>query len=516
MADEKDAAAQVADAPVDSDVDNLLHEIREVRGFMGDRVKEGVAPLKEEVQRITDIVGDLERQMKDSKRDKALKLDYRNGIRVPEGRFAGAGVPELNAFLAGKGMFHSGDTVLADDHPWFIEAQAAKKALLDSFGFEQIDQWEENAIRMRAEAKGLPMGHPAVQRYAVGARSWANAMRTEVAKKKAMDSTTAGSGDELVPTFEAASLWMDVNLTSVVLPVMTQVPMPTQPYDWPTQLGNTNWYPISQNVAATTTDVSTAKVTLNAKGLKTGVPFSDELSEDSIVAFASELRSSLARNAAEVIDDVLLNADQTASNGINSDGATILATDPGKAQWLLGFDGLRHAFLVDNTGQGTNHNAAVSAAAYNLVLAKMGKYAIRPSETVFVTDAQTRIASLAIAEVETADSSRTSTLSSGELMSLYATPILVSEQMRLTDDDGKVTDPVTAAGNTEGTILGFNTTQWYVGFRRGITFETEREAGKGQTTMYVSFRIALVDRSGDITGATHTAGAYNISKLAGA
>jgi len=256
-------------------------------------------------------------------------------------------------------------------------------------------------------------------------------------------------------------------------------------------------------------------VTLNAKGLKTGVPFSDELSEDSIVAFASELRSSLARNAAEVIDDVLLNADQTATNGINSDGATIVATDPGKAQWLLGFDSLRHAFLVDNTGQGTNHNAAVSAAAYNLVLAKMGKYAIRPSETVFVTDAQTRIASLAIAEVETADSSRTSTLSSGELMSLYATPILVSEQMRLTDDDGKVTDPVTAAANTEGTILGFNTTQWYVGFRRGITFETEREAGKGQTTMYVSFRIALVDRSGDITAATHTAGAYNISKLAG-
>ena len=67
----------------------------------------------------------------------------------------------------------------------------------------------------------------------------------------------------------------------------------------------------------------------------------------------------------EVIDDVLVNGDNTTINNINADGATISTSDAGKAQWLIGFDGLLHLPLIDNTAQAINHNAAVSDDMFN-------------------------------------------------------------------------------------------------------------------------------------------------------
>ena len=56
-----------------------------------------------------------------------------------------------------------------------------------------------------------------------------------------------------------------------------------------------------------------------------------------------------------------------------------------------------------------------------------------------------------------------------------------------------------------------NMSQWAVGFRRQITMEAQREAGKGQTTLYVSFRIALAERTGTPSTATHTSLMYHIT-----
>lgn len=497
---------------VKTELDELLGEIEGQKQWLSQKVAEGLAPMQEELDRMVAFMEKAEKQLKDSRRSSVLKLDQHNGLRIKSGRFAGMGTLELHTLLATQDDLHIKGMKAGAQHAIFEEARTSVKELAGALDHDSVDEWRENAIRQRAMMSGLAAGSPAVRRFAETVDSWATEMHAQV--RRAMDSTTAGSGDELVPTFEAAQLWMDVNLDTLVLPVLNQVAMPTNPYDWPLQLGDTNWYPTSENIQGATTDVATAKRTLTAQGLKTGVPFSDELEEDSIVAFASELRSSLARNAAEVIDDVLLNADTTVTNNINADGATIAATDAGKGQWLLGWDGLRHISLIDNTGQGAAHAAAVSAAAYNSVLLRMGKYAVprRAGEVVFITDPQTRIASLSIGELETVDSGMGSTLSSGELASIYGNPIITSEQLRLTATDGKVTD---GAAGTEGQILGLNTSQYRVGFRRGITMETDREPGKSQTTLYVTFRIAFEGRNANASD-TATALQYDVSQAAGA
>ena len=335
----------------------------------------------------------------------------------------------------------------------------------------------------------------------------------QVNLKAAMDSTTAGTGDELVPTQEASALWMDVNLETLVSPLFSRVEMPSDPFEIPLQMGDVNWYPGTENLATTSTALATAKQMLTSYEVVGQVPWSLTLDEDAVIAMATEVRNNLVRNAAEVIDDVLLNGDTTTTNNINADGATISKTDAGKGHWLLGFDGLLHLPLVDNTSQANNHNAAVSDDMFNEVRGKLGKYGVRPSELAYMMDVNTYIRSLSVSNFRTLDKlGPNATLLRGQLGAVEGIPVIVSEQMKLADTDGKVTD----GGNTTdtGRLLMVNRSQWRVGFRRELSIETDRDIQKRQNIMVVSLRIAFAERTGNRSTATHTGLQYDITGVA--
>ena len=328
--------------------------------------------------------------------------------------------------------------------------------------------------------------------------------------KAAMDSTTAGSGDELVDTQEARALWDDVNLETAIAPLFNAVQMPSNPFQIPLQLGDVNWYPGTENTAVTGSAPATARQTMTAHELVAEVPWSYDLDEDAVIAMMDELRRSLLRNAHEVIDDVILNADSTTQNNINADGATIAATTAGSGHYLIGFDGLLHQPLVDNSAMANNHNAAASADMFNEIRGKLGKYGVRPSDLAYVMDVNTYIKSLAVSSFRTLDKfGPQATVLTGQLGAVDGIPVIVSEQMALADADGKVTN----GGNTnnKGRLLIVNRSQWRVGFKRELTIETVRDAQKRQNIMVVSFRIALQERSGSRSSATHTALQYNIT-----
>lgn len=491
-------------------VEELLQELGGIKSFAQGLVAQEREATQEEMGKLAKGLEDIQAGMAQIRKERIGRMGDDGRLMVREGRFLGHDPMSLKMCEAIIQSTHLGRGIAWDEsNKWRKDLIDARTQIRDGFSAEQAFGWEERAISERGAAFGFAK-NPGSAKFAAEAAHW----RTQLVDlaAKAMDSTTAGSGDELVPTLEAAQLWMDVNLDTVVLPLLQQTPMMSNPYQMPLQLGATNWYPTTENIQTQVSNLTTARTTLTAFGLKTGVPFSDELTEDAIIALVPELRRSLSRDAAEVIDDVLLNGDTTVTNGINSDGATISSATAGKAHWLLGFDGLIHLPLVDNTSQGFDLNAAPTAAAYNRVLVKMGKYAApsRRGDVAFITDVTTAIKSLAIDEFETVDTAGArATLSSGEILNAYGKPLVHTAQIRAADTDGKVTD----SGNSEenGRILGVNTTQWRVGFRRQITMETEREAGKGQTTLYLSFRIALAERTGARSTATHTALAYNIT-----
>ena len=431
----------------------IKKEVAGIRDFYNARLDADLPPLKEEIGRIAAQVATVQEMWRQGEKQAILsKYGGLERPRVAYGKYQGLDLLDL-AYMRS-----------------LLNAQLRKPLGLNP---HMLEEWQANL-------------------------------------KAAMDSTTAGTGDELVSTQEAAALWMDVNLETMIAPLFSRVEMPTNPFEVPLQLGDVNWYPGTENLATTSTALSTAKQTLTAFELVGQVPWSLTLDEDSIIAMAAEVRSALVRNAAEVIDDVLLNGDTTTTDNINADGATISKTDAGKGHWLLGFDGLIHLPLVDNASQANDHGAAVDDDMFNEVRVKLGKYGVRPSELTYIMDVNTYIRSLSVANFRTLDKlGPNATLLRGQLGAVEGIPIIVSEQMKLADTDGKVTDA--GNGTNTGRLLLANRSQWRVGFRRELAIETDRDIQKRQNTMVVSLRLAFDERSGTRSSATHTALQYDIT-----
>ncbi len=439
------------------ELETIKNEVAEVREFYRQRMDADLPPMREELERLSRAVGELTENQRSGERQAMLArfsgMD-RGGDRprVPFGKYQGMDALDLACVRS----------VLAAQQrePGDVNPRA-------------LEDWQANL-------------------------------------KAAMDSTTAGAGDELVATGEAAALWADINVDTLVAGLFTRVDMPTNPFEIPLQLGAVSWYPGTENTATTETALTTGRQTLTAYELVAEVPWSLTLEEDAVIAMAAEVRSTLVRNAVEVIDDVLLNADTTAQNNINADGATIAASTAGKAHWLVGFDGLLHLPLVDNTNQGNDHGAAPSADMFNEARGLLGKYGVRPSELAYIADVGTYIKSLGVGEFRTLDKlGPQATLLNGQLAQVDGIPVIVSEQMAQSDADGKVTDG--GSSNTKGRLLAVNRTQWRLGFRRELMIETTRDIQKRQNIMVVSMRLAFMERTGKRSTAGHTALQYNIT-----
>lgn len=333
---------------------------------------------------------------------------------------------------------------------------------------------------------------------------------------KAMDSTTSGSGDELVPTLLRAQLWDDFYLASRVVATLQRVEMPSNPFDIPLGLGEVTWRKGTENTATTQANPSTAKVTLTATELITEQAWSYTLDEDAVIAMAPAIRARLAQSGGEAMDAFVLNADNTVTStgNINLDDATP-ATD---AYYVSsGQDGIRHQWLVDNSsGVGIDENGALEDATIVGELADMGKYAGDPSKLVIFCDVSTYLAGFLSAasgapgnNVITMDKFGAGALvMTGQLAAYRGIPIVVSASHPLTEADGKVS--VTGSNNTKGSLSIVNRDVWHVGFRRNLLIESDRDIQRRQYIMVTSFREA-VGAWGTRSTNTHTGGIYNIT-----
>lgn len=326
---------------------------------------------------------------------------------------------------------------------------------------------------------------------------------------KALTSTGAATGDELVPTELAAQLWQDFFLASRIVATMARITMPTNPFDVPLGLGDVTWRKGTENTATTVSDPATAKSTLTATELITEQNWSYTLEEDAVIAMAPAIRERLAISGAEIIDDFALNADATnaATGNINLDDA-----DPADDVYYLsaGQDGLRHLWLVDNTGQGTDAGGdALSDTDIRTMLADLGKYAVNPEQTVMIVDATTYLFGMLNfdATITIDKFGSDAVVKTGQLAAYRGVPIIVSASAPLTEADGKVS--TTPGNNTLGQITCFNKLMWYAGFRRELLIEMDRDIQKRQYIMVTSLREAVAAR-GTRSSATHTAGIYNI------
>lgn len=326
--------------------------------------------------------------------------------------------------------------------------------------------------------------------------------------EKALDATTAGRGDEYVPTGMQAQLWMDMFLASKIVDAIGVIPMPTDPFDIPLGWGAITWRKGGVNTATTASDPATAKSTLTSTEQVAEVDMAYDLNEDGVIATLPTLRTEIARSGAEQMDNFLLNADNTdaTTGNINMDDAN----PPDDSYFLgLGQDGLRHLALVDNTAQKSDMAGVLTDAGMRVFLALLGKYGADVSRLLLVVDAQTYVGSmLGLANVATLEKyGPNATILTGELLRYAGIPVIVSASMHRTAADGKVD---TADNGTKGQIVAVHRDMWKVGFRRELTIEIDRDIRKRQFVLVASFREAMVAR-GTRSSATHTSLLYNIT-----
>lgn len=323
---------------------------------------------------------------------------------------------------------------------------------------------------------------------------------------KALTSTGAATGDELVPTDMAAQLWEDFFLASRVASTITRIDMPTNPFDIPLGLGAVTWRKGTENTATTASDPATAKSTLTATELVTEQNWSYTLNEDAVVAMAPSIRARLAQSGAEIIDDFILNADATdPTNNINLDDG-----NPDNDSYYLsaGQDGIRHQWLVDNTAQDVDAGGdALADADITDALALMGKYAVDPMRVVAVCDVSTYLNGfLKLSNAVTIDKfGPGAVVLTGQLAAYRGFPIVVSASHRLAQADGKLN----ASSNTLGSVSIYNRDMWYVGFLRDLLIEMDRDIQKRQFIMVTSLREAVAAHGTRATN-THTSGIRNI------
>lgn len=333
---------------------------------------------------------------------------------------------------------------------------------------------------------------------------------------KAMDSATSGSGDELVPTNLRSQLWDDFYLASRVVSSLQRVDMPSNPFDVPLGLGAITWRKGTENNAVSQSNPATAKSTLTATELVTEQAWSYTLDEDAVVAMAPAIRARLAQSGAEAMDAFAINADSTATatGNINLDDST-----PASDSYYLsaGQDGIRHQWLVDAAAtMGSDENGPLTDDTILAELALMGKYAVDPMKLMFVCDVSTYLAGfLGTGSGEPGEFTITvdkfgpsAVVLTGQLAAYRGVPIVISASHPLGEADGKVS--VTAASNTKGSLSIVNRDMWYVGFRRNLLIESDRDIQRRQYIMVTSFRQAI-GAHGTRSTATHTGGLYNIT-----
>jgi HK97 family phage major capsid protein len=294
-------------------------------------------------------------------------------------------------------------------------------------------------------------------------------------------STQSSAGDEWVPTLMNAQLWRTVRLNAAVLGLFEQFDMPSQPFDMPTESTDPTIYKVAEATAQSQMTASapsfvdskpgTAKVTFSAGKMGALSYWSDEMEEDSIIAFEPQIRDQYGLAIAHGIDDILINGDETTGTpNINSEGSAI-ATD---SLYLI-LDGLRHQPMVTTTADKRDAGALTidDFGATAALLGVAGKWGLNPADLVWLMDGGVWHKARLLGEVLTQDKfGPMATVFNGQLGSLFGSPIVVSEDYPLTDATGNVDG--TAGDNVLGSFMCINKRFVKVGWRRRPRIRVER------------------------------------------
>jgi len=326
-----------------------------------------------------------------------------------------------------------------------------------------------------------------------------------------MHTTQTDFGLEWIPDLWSNQLWETVRFENRILSLMDVIDMPQDDYVLPVEDQDPTVYRVAETTddsqfdpaasPVTMSKIGTDNVTLHAEKLGIRAGFSAEQDEDSIIRVLPHFRKKLLRAMEDAIEYDILHADNTIavnpSGNINRYDAATQAADPD--HWLLGFDGIAHLPLVDDTTLLVNQGGAAPDLTMMRALRRRlaPVFQSRLDDLVYVVEPVTGTALIDIDEVLTVDKfGAQATVKTGQLGALDSIPIVVSGQFLQSDnEDGKISN--TANNNTFGRVLLFHKPSWRVGFRRRVKLEVVRFPLADASQLVAFCRLAMVRKDDD-------------------
>lgn len=362
-----------------------------------------------------------------------------------------------------------------------------------------------------------------------GANEKTRAIVAESRKQRAMDTAESGFGAQLVAdAMYVPTLWQAAMEDYGTIAPLIESRVMSGPVGKHPVLGSVPDMILAAESASAisgtfyaTQKVGSNEVTLTANKLLAHFNYSGEMVEDSVVPFVGLLQAALAKSQAKTLDKLALNGDTTnaGTGNINLDDA-----DPTDTLYYLATDGIRHAFLVDATGQGVNVGGALTYAQLmklpTLMLDRTYDHhwgrPDDPNDLIYVGTPELDNDVLMLDEVVAASQARGVLVPTapirGELFRVAGKhPYISTSAMGLTEADGKIS--TTSGNNTLGQVVAFNRRGLLWGVRRAAQVEVERVAGSDQWRLVLSTRVALgrYSASGAASGIKFVAGLYNIT-----
>jgi hypothetical protein len=479
----------------------------EFRLWKAEREKAARIALIEEVARAVladSAKGEAKRKL--PAKDEKSPVDLKDTIVRVASPWDHVGILGMTMHYESKAAFRGRNSAFAEEFDdKFFRALAYKVA----------DQWKVDA-EIEQEWIPTPKGLlEVIPMRCIDQSSYRNWTRyiPHMRADEAMTSTLANKGDELVPTLLSSSLYYFMRLESRVANLFRSFMMPSQPFDYPKITSGPTFVKAEELTDAGNFSVSTSnidysqigtdQITFSAGKLAAITLYSEELVEDSTVAWAEAAARVYVEEMAHAFDFVLLNGDTSAS----ATNVSFFGTNPATAtatKRILTFDGIRKGIVAGD-------QIAVAAIADDSILSVMQLMGNRGvigrdiSNLVCIAPPEVGYKLDALDAYEGIDKvGPQATLLTGQLGFWRSVPIVVTEEFPQTDANGRVDD--TAAQNTKGAWIVANRNTILIGMRRMPTLEQGREPGVDGRFITASLRadIALMEEGAAAMGFNST------------
>lgn len=300
---------------------------------------------------------------------------------------------------------------------------------------------------------------------------------------------TTGANPDWINTITASSYMAEFELERKVTGLFKDVPMPSNPYNHPTQDGTTTARIIGENLTMTEATFPTGQLQFDATKLGQFEIVPEEMNEDSAPAILPTVRDDVVMAQERAYETAIING--------NAADTLALAADDARKAW----DGLRK-IGTDNSAFGGTYDftGTLDDAGMKAMKKQGGKFTVNPQALAWIASASAYHQMVGLEVFSTAEKFGNTLFTNltGVLGVALGIPVIISEYIPETMDAAGVDDGV---GGFTGLLL-VNRQRFFVGTRRPIKVRVIQDLPQNDRWLMSSY--SRKDYQGRVQSATET------------